>query len=455
MSILQTIFFFIVAIGILVTFHEFGHYWVARKAGVRVLRFSVGFGKPLYTWRRQVDGETIEYVIAAIPLGGYVKMLDQREGNVAEEDLPKAFNTQPLSSRVAIVAAGPIFNFLLAIFFYWLIFVYGSVAERPLLGEPEAGTPVAISGFLAEDEVIGVNGDEVRTWADFRLAIIEHGLDGGELPVSVIDVSGTEQQRILQLGEKGLLKEEGDVVGMLGFRQWWPDLPPQIGGVTEDGAAKAAGLEGGDKVLALNGETVTQWSQIVDTVKDNPAKPVAFDIDRQGERMTVTVIPEQKTIDDQAIGFIGAYQVVPEEVKDRLLIDVQYGVFESAGKAVVKTWDMSVLTLRVLGRMVTGDASIKNISGPITIAKYAGVTAQIGFTTYIAFLAVISLSLGVLNLLPVPMLDGGHLLYYLIEFIKGSPVSEAVELRGQQIGMVVLAMLMTVALFNDFQRLLQ
>ncbi len=232
-------------------------------------------------------------------------------------------------------------------------------------------------------------------------------------------------------------------------------LPPQIGGVTDDGAARAAGLQANDKVLRVDGAEITRWAEIVDIVQQNPAQPLAFDIERDGKLMTITVVPGTRVINDKELGYIGAYQEVPQEVKDRLLVDIRYGVFESVGKAVVKTWDMSVLTLRVLGKMLTGDASLKNISGPITIAQYAGVTAQIGFTTYIAFLAVISLSLGVLNLLPVPMLDGGHLLYYLVEFMKGSPVSEQVELRGQQVGMILLAILMTLALFNDFQRLMQ
>jgi regulator of sigma E protease len=456
MDVIHNIFFFIVAIGVLVTFHEFGHYWVARKAGVKVLRFSVGFGKPLFSWRRKTaEGDEIEYVIAAIPLGGYVKMLDEREGEVSELEKSRAFNNQNISKRIAIVFAGPAFNFILAIFLYWLVFMMGTTVDRPFVGEAEPDSIVASAGFEVQDEVLKVGDAVVNSWNEFRLEILDQGLDGGDLQIRVRARDNYEYTRLLALGDIRLLENEGDIFKLIGFNQWIPELKAEIGGVMENSAAENAGLRKGDVFLQVDGIAVDQWSSLVEMIREKPNKAMQFVVLRNGVEEIVTVIPQSRKTKDGEQGFIGAYQHLPEEVRQMLITHIEYSPSEALMNATAKTWDMSTLTLRVLWKMVSGEASLSNISGPITIATYAGVTASIGLVSFLSFLAVISVSLGVLNLLPVPMLDGGHLFYYLIEIIKGSPVSEAFELRGQQVGMAILALLMSVAIFNDLQRLVQ
>ncbi|MDH5472053.1 MAG: RIP metalloprotease RseP [Gammaproteobacteria bacterium] len=453
-DLLHNAVFFILAIGILVTFHEFGHYWVARSLGIKVLRFSVGFGKPLYIWRKKKGDDEIEYVIAAIPLGGYVKMLDEREAPVDETELARAFNRQPIMNRIAVVAAGPLFNFLLAIALYWLVFINGVDGLKPVIGQPVAGSIAEQAGFSDADEVLSVGNTDVNTWQAFRLALIDYGIDGGLLKITVSTADQMIAVRELSIGDRHLLNSNADVIEQLGFKRWNPDIPAVLGGVTEIGAAKKAGLMQNDLIMAVDGETINNWEHLVEIIKSSPGKGLEFLVRRDDTELFLTVIPEERKIDDLVTGYVGTYPAIPDEVKDKTKIHIDYTVGQAFAKSLEKTWNMSALTLRVLGKMLLGEAALENISGPITIATYAGITASISVITYLSFLAMISVSLGVLNLLPIPMLDGGHLFYYLIELVKGSPVSEKFEEIGQQIGLTLLLMLMALAIFNDIQRLI-
>lgn len=452
-GLLNSIVFFVIAIGVLVTFHEFGHYWVARKLNVKVLRFSVGFGKPLFIWRKKHGDDEIEYVIAAIPLGGYVKMLDEREAPVDAAQKNRAFNNQPVRNRAAIVVAGPLFNFILAVFLYWIIFLNGEDGTRPVISPTENSIALQ-AGFEVEDEVISVGGVPVTTWQAFRLELIDQGIDGGELPVEVKTAKNELITRSLNIGDRHILDNAEDVIDQLGFKLWQPILPAVIGGTVETGAASRDGLKQGDLILAIDNNAITSWADVVDHVQTHPGQPLLFRIDRQGAVLDVKVIPDARKQNGKQSGYIGAWQNMPEEIVERLRTHIDYNFFEAGYKAVEKTWSMSQLTLRVLGKMLLGEAALENISGPITIATYAGITASISLISYLGFLAIISVSLGVLNLLPVPMLDGGHLFYYLVEIIKGSPVSEKFEEMAQQVGLALLLMLMALAMYNDIQRLM-
>lgn len=453
-GLLHNLLFFIIAIGVLVAFHEFGHYWVARLLKVKVLRFSIGFGKPLFVKKVQKGEDLIEFVVSAIPLGGYVKMLDEREAPVDESLRHRAFNTQPLASRFAIVAAGPLFNFILAIFLYFIFFVNGEEGIRPMIAEPIAQTPAAVAGFADGDEIIAVDGQSVRTWNEFRMALIEHGLDGGELVVDVRSADLYQAQRTISIGDRHILNEDNDVVELLGFSVWRPDFPAVIGGVSEAAPAEQAGLQAGDRILAIEQQPISNWQQVVEIIQSSANKTLQISFSREGESGEVILQPEARERGEQQVGFMGAYPQVSQQLLDQSRVRLEYGVFEAMQRATIETWTFSVLTLRVLGKMLVGQAALENISGPITIAQYAGITASIGFLVYIKFLAMISVSLGVLNLLPVPMLDGGHLMYYLVELVKGSPVSQRVEQMGQQLGITLLFLLMSLAIFNDIQRLL-
>lgn len=451
-SVLSSIFFFIIAIGVLITVHEFGHFWVARMAGVKVIRFSIGFGKPLFSWRRPND-ET-EYVIAALPLGGYVQMLDEREGNVPPEELDRAFNRKSLGARTAIVAAGPIFNFILAILLYWIVFVIGVSGIKPLVGDVNEGSLAADGGFKRGDLITHIDGTETTTWGSAVIDLLDHSLDAAPLEVRVLEDGVSSEVRILDFSTPDLALERKNLLENIGLTIMRPKIPAVIGGVTPGGAADSAGIVKGDHLLVVDGKQIEDWEGWVNTVRANPEQLLQVELKRNGQVITVDLRPARLETKNGDIGRIGATVEYPKALFEQFNAVERYSFFAAFNAALVKTWDVSLLTLRMLGNMVIGNVSVENLSGPISIAQYAGSSAGIGFVAFASFLAMISISLGVLNLLPIPMLDGGHLFYYLVEWIKGSEVSEEVQALGQRIGIALLAMVMILAFYNDIDRLI-
>jgi regulator of sigma E protease len=447
-----TVVSFIVALAILIAVHEFGHFWVARKLGVKVLRFSIGFGKPLL--RRVGDRDGTEYVVAAVPLGGYVKMLDEREGPVDDQEVHRAFNRQRLWKRTAIVAAGPAFNLLFAIMVYWGILVTGDTGTRPLIGTVEPDSIAAQAGLASGDELIRVGDRSTPTWESAVYALMAESLNGEDLPVRVRDASGAEVVHTLDGDALAALPDDPEILSHLGLAVAKPVLPPVLGEVMDGEPAEQAGLRSGDRVLASDGEPVQSWRQWVDLVQAHPGEPMRVRIERGGEEIDLVLTPRIAEGSEGPVGRIGAAVHVSDELFDDYRTEVRLGPVEAAGAAVARTFDMSVLMLRVIGRMLIGEASVENLSGPISIADAAGKTASYGLDYFIKFLAVVSISLGVLNLLPIPILDGGHLLYFAIEAVKGSPLSEQAQMQGQRIGLALLAALMTLAFYVDIARLL-
>jgi regulator of sigma E protease len=448
MSFFTTVLAFLVTLGVLITIHEFGHYWVARRCGVKVLRFSIGFGRPLL---RAVRGpDRTEWVVAAIPLGGYVRMLDERDGDsgpIAAADLPRAFNRQTVGKRIAIVLAGPVANLLLAVAVYWGLNVVG-VMEPKATVAPAAGTPAEAAQFRRGDLVLAVDGREVRSWNELNWLLLQRAVERAAFDVRVSGSDGVTRELRLDLG--GLRREdlEGNPLARIGLAPYGG--VPRIGKVVDGSAAQRADLRTGDRVLEINRRPLGSRAEMIELVQASAGRTLELLVERNGQRQLVNVTPAAVTDESgRSIGRIGA------EIGDRPeLIEVEYGPVESVGLAVERTWDTAVFSLRMLGRMIVGEASWKNLSGPVTIADYAGRTASIGLAAYLSFLALVSISLGVLNLLPIPLLDGGHLLYYAIEILKGSPPSDLVVEWGQRAGIGVLALLTALALYNDLTRLL-
>jgi regulator of sigma E protease len=446
---------FIVAIGILVAVHEFGHFWVARRLGIKVLRFSIGFGKPL--WQKVSGKDQVEYVVAAIPLGGYVKLLDEREGNVPAEELPRAFNRQPVWKRVAVLLAGPIFNLIFAVFLYWVLFIAGVPALRPIIGDVAPDSIASRAGLRYEDQIIGVAGRPTETLEEATLGILEDLTDDGVIQMRVRGVDGGERDLSLDSGNRSreLTQPEALLPG-LGFDIWQPKVPAVIATVMPDTAASRAGLKVGDEILKVDDQPIADFSQLVAQVKPNPGRNVTLEIRRDGEITALPLTIGESNTGGRRVGLIGITPVnkpieTGRTAQDMLTLQ-KYGVMAAVGAAATKTWDTSLFTLRIVGRIVTGNVSLKAISGPISIAETTGFAVRQGWRTYLSTLALISISLGVLNLLPIPILDGGQIVYQLAELVKGRPVSERAQLLGQQIGIAMLILMMTLAFYNDIAR---
>ena len=454
MTFLISLVSFLVAIAILVGIHEFGHFWVARMLGIKIIRFAIGFGKPIWTHKSK-DRDKTEYVLAAIPMGGYVKMLDEREGEVKEEERHRAFNTQPVWKRFLVVLAGPMFNFIFAIAAFAGIQMMGINSVRPYIGNIDPDSAAMQSGFEDKDRITAINDIDIQSMRQVRLSLLNEYLINPRLTIHVETKSGQKTQRILDLTDVALLADEGDYFKKTGINFWQPPYTVAIHEVSPDSSAKKAGLMANDKLLLVDGIKVKTIPEFAEYINNHSGKQVSLLIERNGNKMTLALTPKQTEINGVTRARIGV-SLRPDYAEDATkdLFFVRKAPFlESIKAGVVETWDMSVMTLKVMGRLINGEASLKNISGPITIANYAGKSALVGFSAFLTLLAIVSLSLGVLNLLPIPMLDGGHLLYYVIELVKGSPVSERVEAIGMRIGMSLVGVLMVVAIYNDIGRL--
>jgi len=453
MDFLHTLFYFIVAISVLISFHEFGHFWVARKAGVKVLRFSVGFGKVLWSYQKNPDAT--EYVVSAIPLGGYVKMVDEREGEVKEADLPYAFNRQSLFARTAIVAAGPLFNLVLAVALFWSVLVIGETGIKPILGSVEQGTLAAAAGFVEGEEIISINDKATPTWTEAMSVLVSSALDGEQnIKVTVKSFDDQQAIRTLKLTDKD--SENPNVLYQrLGFKPWSPKLQPIIGKVLPGSAALASGLKQGDLIVSADGTIINDWMQWVTYVKSHADVAIKLEIERDGVRLPATITPKSVVVGKKTEGKVGASVYIPEELMKSVSVEYSLSPLAAIPVAFETTYYYSVTSLKMMAKMLIGKASVENLSGPISIAQYAGQSATMGLVPFIKYMALVSVSLGILNLLPIPVLDGGHLLFFALEGIKGRPVSERAQIFFQQIGIALLVSLMALAMFLDVERLFQ
>ena len=449
-SALGSLLAFVIAISVLVAVHEYGHYIVGRWTGMKVLRFSIGFGKPI--WMRIGGKDRTEYCVSAIPLGGYVRFLDTREGPIPEEDEGRAFNQRPVPQRIAVLLAGPAFNFLFAILAYWALFIYGIPTLVPAVGEVEPGSYAAEAGLEQGDRIVAVGDVETVDWESALVAMLDQMVSDGRVPLTLESEDGWQRDATIDVGaDARRLTEPGMLFEGLGFRPFGAgDLPADIGRVEDDGPAKAAGLEPGDRIIEIDGVPIRDFADLVEAVQPRANQRVAVDYVRGGQRLSTTLVIQEQSVDGEVRGRLG---VAHSGDFSEFYYQRRYGPVDSMTHAMARTWSSTVFTLRMLGRMVTGDVSIKNISGPINIAQFAGQSAERGLDYFLGFLAIVSISLGVLNLLPIPVLDGGQIVYQSIEGLKGSPLSERAQIVGQQIGIFALIMLMSFAFYNDLARI--
>ncbi|AXB05922.1 zinc metalloprotease [Aeromonas caviae] len=448
-GVLWNIGAFIVALGLLVAVHEFGHFWVARRCGVKVERFSIGFGKAI--WRR-LGKDGTEYVLALIPLGGYVKMLDGRVDALKPGEEVQAFNHKSVWARMAIVAAGPMANFVFALFAFWLMFMIGVPSVKPVVGEVRPASIVAEAGILPGMEIVGVGGEETGDWESVTYALISHlGDDSVQLKLKAANTSYAVD-KTLQLAGWKFDPDKESPIGSLGIVPLGGKVLPVVEAVVPSSASEKAGLQIGDRIKGVDGEAITEWAQFVERVQQSPAQPLQVTVERGGSEMTLTLTPDGKKVKGQLVGFVGlSPQLVPLPDEYRTLL--QYGPLQALWHGVQKTWSLITLTFDMIGKLIGGIVSLDNLSGPISIAKGAGSSADYGLVYFLGFLALISVNLGIINLFPLPVLDGGHLVYFLIEAITGKPVSEKIQEVGFRIGAAILMLLMGIALFNDFARL--
>jgi regulator of sigma E protease len=443
---------FVLAIAILVAVHEWGHYIVARMAGVKVLRFSIGFGRPL--WTRKYGQDQTEFCISAIPIGGYVKLLDERDCAVTLAEQDRAFNRQSIPVKMAVLAAGPMLNFLFAIVAYWCMFMAGVPGLKPVIGEVKPETVAASAGLRPGDEIRAVGGRDVATWEGAVLEILGQMLDEGEIELAVTGVDQSQRLILMSVaGRETELTEPGQLFVGLGIAPWSPVVPAVIDQLTPGDPAERAGLKTGDEVVAADNEPIASWTEWVYFIRERPEQRINVTIVREGREQRLEILTDAVEENGKTIGRIGASVLIEDDLMIGMRAEQRYGPIAAIPVAVVKTWDMTTLTVRMIASMVTGGVSVKNISGPINIAQFAGQSVSVGPIAFLGFLAIVSISLGILNLLPIPMLDGGQIAYQLVEAIKGSPLSERAQMFGQQMGMFFLLLLMSFAFYNDLTRI--